>query len=289
MAAGPELRRASTGAHTGRVKPLTLIFSVVLAAAATAAEPIGLPRAHAHNDYEHARPLLDALDHGFANIETDIWLVDGALLVAHDRRDVRPERTLAALYLDPLRARIRRAGGRVHADGTPVTLLIDVKTAAGPTYAALHEVLGRYADLLTEFRSGETRAGPVTVVVSGNRDEAAMRAQPVRYAAMDGRKVHLDSDAPATLVPWVSENWRTLSPWDWRGGMPAEVRRTLDDWIARAHARGRKLRFWNVPDRPEVWAVLLEAGVDLIGTDHLPALREFFLARPTEIAARRVL
>jgi hypothetical protein len=34
-------------------------------ASATAVEP--LPRAHAHNDYEHERPLLDALDHGFTS------------------------------------------------------------------------------------------------------------------------------------------------------------------------------------------------------------------------------
>src|SRR5215475_1398103 len=73
---------------------------------ATAVVP--LRHAHAHNDYEHKRPLLDALDHGFCSIEADIYLVDGQLLVAHDRRDVRPERTLQALYLDPLRERVKR-------------------------------------------------------------------------------------------------------------------------------------------------------------------------------------
>ncbi len=46
-----------------------------------------LPQAHAHNDYEHERPLLDALSHGFCSVEADIYLVDGALLVAHDRED----------------------------------------------------------------------------------------------------------------------------------------------------------------------------------------------------------
>lgn len=249
-------------------------------AAALAAEPVALPRAHSHNDYQHARPLLDALEHGFGSIEADVWLVAGRLLVAHDRRDARPERTLEALYLDPLRARFRAAGGRIHADGTPITLLVDVKSEAGPTYAALHALLARDAALLTEYRSGAVvRAGQITVIVSGNRDEAAMRAQPVRYAAMDGRKAHLDSDAPAALVPWVSENWRTLSTWNWNGPLPDEVRTSLADWVGRAHARGRKVRFWNVPDRPEVWSALLDAGVDVIGTDHLPALRDFLLAR----------
>ena len=29
---------------------------------------------HAHNDYEHPRPLFDALDQKFQSVEADIWL-----------------------------------------------------------------------------------------------------------------------------------------------------------------------------------------------------------------------
>src|SRR5262245_49224155 len=83
-----------------------------------------LPRAHAHNDYEHARPLLDALDHGFCSVEADVYLTDGALLVAHERKDVRPGRTLETLYLDPLRERVKANGGRVYAGGPTVWLLV---------------------------------------------------------------------------------------------------------------------------------------------------------------------
>ncbi|MEC4021166.1 hypothetical protein QMK28_34095, partial [Streptomyces sp. H27-D2] len=36
--------------------------------------PAPLRRAHAHNDFVHPRPLLDALSHGFASVEADIWL-----------------------------------------------------------------------------------------------------------------------------------------------------------------------------------------------------------------------
>src|SRR3954468_3891095 len=66
---------------------------------------------HAHNDYEHPRPLLDALDHHFCSIEADIYLVDGKLLVAHERKQVTPERTLESLYLEPLRDRVLKGRG----------------------------------------------------------------------------------------------------------------------------------------------------------------------------------
>src|SRR5882724_1755773 len=98
---------------------------------------VPLPQAHAHNDYEHKRPLLDALDNGFCSVEADIFLVDGELLVGHNRKDLKPERTLEKLYLDPLRERAKANGGKVYPGGPAVFLLIDVKSEAKPTYAAL--------------------------------------------------------------------------------------------------------------------------------------------------------
>jgi hypothetical protein len=61
------------------------------------------PCGHAHNDYEHERPLHEALELGFCSVEADVHLVAGSLLVAHDLGDTDPERTLQSLYLGPLR------------------------------------------------------------------------------------------------------------------------------------------------------------------------------------------
>src|SRR5689334_9637589 len=100
-----------------------------------------LPRAHAHNDYEHKRPLLDALEQGFCSVEADVYLVGQELLVAHTSRDLKPERTLEKLYLAPLKERVRANGGRVYREGPAFYLMIDVKTDAKATYAAVNKVL----------------------------------------------------------------------------------------------------------------------------------------------------
>src|SRR5437868_5553114 len=73
-----------------------------------------LARTHAHNDYEHNRPLFDALDCGFCSVEADIWLVKGELLVGHTPLALKKDRTLEKLYLDPLRTRAKANGGKVY-------------------------------------------------------------------------------------------------------------------------------------------------------------------------------
>ncbi len=260
-----------------------LIFGAVLAVPpqpAVEADAVALVRAHAHNDYAHARPLQDALASGFCSVEADVFLVDGELLVAHDADQVRAGRTLQALYLDPLRERARQQGGRLYPHGPECTLLVDVKTGAAETYAVLDRVLARYADLLTAFRGGAVEHRAVMVIVSGNRDAATMALQAVRYAALDGTLADLDGIAPAGLVPWISVDWRTLFTWRADGGaMAARERRLLDALVARAHRQGRRLRLWGAPDTPAAWRLLLDAGVDLINTDDLAGLRDFLLSR----------
>jgi len=263
------------------VSCLALLFSL-LTAAATGQEkplPVALPQAHAHNDYRHARPLFDALEHGFSSVEADVFLVDGQLLVGHQRSELRPKRTLEALYLDPLRRRVRKHGGRVYPDCPTFTLLIDIKTDGQKTYAALSEVLARYADVLTRVGDRKQRPGPVTVIISGNRAIRQIAADKVRLAGIDGRLSDLDTDLPTNLMPLISDNWRNHFTWSGAGPMPRAEREKLEAVVKKAHRDGRRLRFWNTPENTAVWAELFAAGVDLINTDDLAKLQQFLLER----------
>ena len=256
----------------------------VPAALARPEQPRPLAQAHAHNDYEHPRPLLDALDQGFTSVEADVWLVDGRLLVAHDRDQVVPGRTLERLYLSPLEARRQMNAGSVYPgwdDG--FQLLIDAKSEAGPTWAALQEALARHPRLMTTFTAEGTEPGAVTAVISGNRDRAAIPATPVRYAAYDGRLSDLETGTPASFMPLVSDNWTTTFTWTGRGQMLAAERLKLRAIVARAHRQGYRVRFWATPDeagpaRSAVWREELRAGVDHLNTDDLVGLRRFLAA-----------
>lgn len=238
-----------------------------------------LLQAHAHNDYEHARPLLDALEEGFCSIEADVWLTNGQLLVAHDLADTKPGRTLQSLYLDPLHERIHQNGGHLYAKGISCTLLIDVKSAAEPTYASLRQVLQRYSDILTTFTSTNIATNALTVIISGNRAKEVMAAESLRYAAIDGRLTDLATGASTSLIPLISDNWKQNFKWRGTGPLSENERKKLRRIVQRAHDEGRRIRFWAAPDNPTGWRELTLAGVDLISTDDLAGLAKFLHAQ----------
>ena len=284
-----------TGMHISRSLGRRLLTVVAVAsallgvAAPVAAAPHGhhvrpLPQAHAHNDYEHERPLFDALSHGFTSVEADIYLVDGALLVAHDPEDVQPGRTLESLYLQPLARLVRANHGTVYRGSRqPLQLLVDIKNTGAETYTELHEVLTRYRRMLTTYAFGHVRQGPVTVVISGDRPRELMAAQRVRYAFYDGRLADLGTGAPASFIPLISDNWTLIFTWQGEGPMPPAERERLRQIIATAHRDGQRVRFWATPETPgaareAVWTELLNAGVDHINTDDLAGLEAFLRA-----------
>lgn len=256
--------------------PFSLLLCLGLFAATVPAQ-IPLTRAHAHNDYEHKHPLFDALEHGFCSVEADIHLVDGQLLVAHSRKEVKPGRTLQALYLEPLRTRIRQNGGRVYPNGPECTLLIDIKGDWETTYPVLREVLKQYADILSTFQDGKKQTRALLAIITGTRSRAMFQGETVRYAALDGDLDDLNTDAPADLIPWISSNWSRSFPWRTSGELTEPEKIKLRDIVARAHQQGRKVRFWGAPDKPAFWRQLLANGVDLINTDDLEGAQKFLL------------
>lgn len=265
-----------------RIGYITLVLAglVVCSGAARAQEEARpLIHAHAHNDYRHERPLLDALDHGFCSFEADIHLVDGALLVAHEPHEVQAGQTLEKLYLAPLRARVRENESHVYKDGPNCILLIDIKTEAEATYRVLREELERYADVFSVFRDGAMETGAVTAIISGNAPRATMAAEPMRYCGFDGRPTDLEGDVDPVFMPLISDRWGKHFQYVGDGTLSDEERAKLRKMVKDVHARGAIIRFWATPERPYLWGELLDAGVDLINTDRLDQLRAFLLER----------
>ena len=257
-----------------------------------------VPQTHAHNDYEHDYPLFDALHNGFVSVESDIWLYGSDLRVAHDPVNEPTELpTLEQLYLSPLQNLAKQANnGGIYGDGTPVTLLVDIKSEAIPTYQRLNDVLGDYATqspklftTYTKNASGgyDMKQGAVNVIISGNRPREYMQSQDIRYASYDGRKSDISTGANAKFVSLISDNWSNVFTgdlaWDGTGSIPDDTKVALENIVAQVHDEDKILRFWNLPqDAPSVWGPLYDAGVDLINTNDIDGLSQYIEHRKSE-------
>ena len=235
--------------------------------------------AYAHNDYANSHPLHDALALGFQGVEADVLLRGGELRVGHDASATRPGRDLETLYLGPLREVIHRCG-RVRTSA-PFLLNVELKERSQAGYDTLRALVERYADLFEPPPAG-LEGPPVEIILVGwypplndstpNRESRLWRQQ---------RLTTLSPDAGSEATPAVrliSLDYGKTIGWSGRGPSPDRAA----SWLARLRAAkdegpGRLARAYNVPVDPAVYRLLLEGGVDLIGTKRLAESRQVLL------------
>jgi hypothetical protein len=229
-------------------------------------------QAHAHNDYEHAQPLWSALKNGFISVEADVHLVDGKLLVSHNRPQHNAP-TLQQLYLAPLDSLLNRDTIYPNYQGT-FYLMIDCKTEAESTYRVIQKEIARYASL----RCLSSRC-PVKIFISGNRAIETMIREGYQGIALDGRPPDLGKGISADLMPVISDNYTNWSSWKGKSEPDANDLSRIRALAQQVHAEGKKLRLWAIPDTEPAWSALLDAGVDFINTDRLEELHLFLVKR----------
>jgi len=232
--------------------------------------------AHAHNDYNNDRPLLDALEHGFTSIEVDVLVINGEIYVGHDlpiNGYMLP--TLDKLYLQLLDSIIKKNGGFLY-PGFSIRcyLMIDIKTEAELTYKALHELLLRYQSIINIGESGQNSG--IHIFLSGNRPVQTVLNDEKRLVSLDGRPQDLGKNYSANLMPVISQSYSTYSSWDGMGEMPINDQHKIRSLARKVHDEGKKLRLWGHPDNENTWTTLLTLGVDLINSDDLDGLSNYF-------------
>ncbi len=251
-------------------------FAAPLAAEApkTAPDPGLLPRMHSHNDYEHPIPLIDALEQGFYSVEADIWLVEGELLVAHNKGAYKG--SLKELYLDPLQERVTKKGS-VHGDGKPFLLWIDIKDERPELNTALETLLAHYP-MLTVNNDGKVQEGPVTLILTGDLTSKTRHVNSFSpcHACRDGLYSPDDPKAD-NHWKWIALNWGNFFQWKGEGEISPQEKAKLVSLLADIHAKGRKVRFWANPDMESFWKLGIETGIDLINTDRLEDLHDYMV------------
>jgi len=235
--------------------------------------------AHSHNDYENSAPFRLAYDNHFGSIEADIWEVSGNLFVAHNRADIKLDRTLDSLYLHPVEKVLRLNNGSAWADraGT-FQLLIDIKTEAGPALAILADKLTQYRDVFDPV----INQNAVRIVITGNRPEPGEFADYPDFILFDGLLDTKYTNSELKRIALYSENLRRFTSWNGKGTIPAADKSKLQIVIDSVHRLNKKIRFWNAPDDTTAWETFMSMGIDYLNTDHILKLSEYLEKRQSK-------
>lgn len=160
--------------------------------------------------------------------------------------------------------------------------MIDIKTGAQKTYAALQAVLEKYRPMLSSYDDGVMTPRAVTIVLSGHKPYDIVKAAKNRLVFIDEDLRKVERDTIANVSQMASCKYSKLLKWRGNGIMSMHERQRLLNYVQLAHKNGDQVRLWASPDNKVVWKEILSCGVDLINTDKLATLKDFLVERSAE-------
>lgn len=251
-----------------RILSISLTFLVTLAAYAQQLPIIY----HSHNDYNRTVPFWEAYSQHCASIEADVFLQDGEILVAHNRKDVTAERSLRKMYIEPIVKTFRENGGRMwKGSDDRLQLVVDLKTGESlPGVIALAE---EYPDVFT------TENG-VKIVITGDEPAPEDFGKWPSWLWFDGDfKDGKLNYTPEQLkrIAMISTDFRKFARnWNGKGRMINSELEAVTKAIETAHEAGKPIRFWDAPEGTTAYFTLHKLGVDFFNTDYPAQCALFF-------------
>jgi alkaline phosphatase len=223
-------------------------------------------RIHAHNDYQKAEPLVNALRNKAYSLEADVYLVNDTLKVAHNKNELATAPTLFSEYLQPIIHLFQTHHDHISDDSNyaPI-LMVDIKENGESALQALVKLLSAYPSV---FDRSINKAA-VQIVISGER--GSMWTVWPATILFDGRPNENYDAATLERVAFVSDSYLHYSD---HSKNNADT--LLHQAAEKVHAMKKLFRLWAIPDNPASWDHLLQLGVDIINTDKITECRNYF-------------
>jgi len=232
--------------------------------------------AHSHNDYNNSIPFWIAYYNHFGSIEADIWAVGDDLLVAHDKEDLTPERSLYKLYIEPAVKLVRHNGGKAWSDyPSSFQFIIELKSGTEPTLSMLVKMVEEYPDVFNP----DINENAIRIVITGRIPDPADFCKYPCYLTFDGDLKIKYTKKQLEQVILFSNDLEYFTFWKGDSTMPIKDYKRLKQVIDSVHIAGKKIRFWNAPDNELSWETLINLGVDYVNTDFINELAAYMNRR----------
>lgn len=251
-----------------RIKSYYLFVILLIGFSITiVAQPVsyGPQNGHSHNDYAGKHPFVLAYKKGFGSIEADVFARSGKLVVAHSEEEIDPDKTLQALYIQPLAKTMAENSER------QLQLLIDIKDEYETCLQLLEQELTPIKILLTT----PEKPGQIQIVISGLRPPPDEYLNYPGYLYFDYQEYLFHTPEQWKRVALISRSFQKISAWKGKNKLPLQDRNKIQHVIDSAHQAGKPFRFWAAPDTKGSWKMQRMLQADFIGTDRVSKLAAF--------------
>lgn len=249
-----------------------LLFILFIPSIFAQPKSYSMQNAHAHNDYLHKLPFLQAYSLNYGMIEADIFMQNNELIVAHERKSIRPENPLLALYMNPLYEKIKENKGRAYADGKRLRFLIDIKEDGNQVLRLLQKQLKPYR----QYFDLKHNPDAVQIIISGDMPKSADFKHYDSIFYFDGRLRTNYSKKSFKRIALVSTSILDFVKWNKAGIYTEKEILKLRNFVDSVHHVGKMVRFWATPSTLTSFKTLTDLGVDFIGSDDLELLSTYF-------------
>lgn len=228
--------------------------------------------AHSHNDYVNKIPFWTAYNNHFGSIEADIWAVNEKLYVAHDKKEIVPERTLDALYILPIVKQYKQNEGKAWKGiNAGFQLLVELKNATEPALSLLCTKIAQYPDVFDE----RVNKNAVRITITGKCPPPESFKKYPANIYFDGKIGQHYLPEQLKRIGLFSEDLKKFTSWNGKDNLPDSEQKRLKDVIDSIHQLGFKIRFWDAPDNINAWKLFINLKVDYINTDHINKLSAY--------------
>jgi len=226
----------------------------------------GKAKGHAHNDYQHRKPLTKALQCGFVSIEADIFYHKDQFKVAHTRSGIRKNKTLEKLYLQPLQALFEQNSSWILPDSAVLDLVIDLKQQWDEhALRALEKHLLSYEHLFVRTKDGQVQQAPIRVFVSGRAVRNLVIQDNPRLFFIEGT-INDIGQYPEVIVRVRGHFGTHFSKK--KKHLQANTEK-LQQLTAQAHQNKQEIRLYAIGRSKKRWDWLANNGIDYLNVDRL--------------------
>lgn len=253
----------------------SIIFSLLLLTLSLSikAQFIIIDRAISKDDHKRKTPLTEALNANLAGVSLKAKVGKDGLVKCNGK-------LFEELYLKPLQKKANENNGWIYANHPDEFILfVDVDGDSTIAYQAFEKYFETFNSILSSYVNGKRNKKAVRLVLTGDIPRSRILETPNKYCTVDEPIQKIDNRYDGNSISISTLNFKKQFNWDGTQNMPNMQYHSFISYLKNARKAGHLSFITNIPQSPNCWGIMLEAGADYLEIENFEPFIVFWKNR----------